>query len=432
VLRSRRSRVLGLRSGNAGLSRSSRVLRSRRSRVLGLRSRNAGLSRRSRVDGLGRHLRLRDDNNRGLAGVDRLGRVNGSGVDGRVDGLALSVRALLVAVAVLSALVEVVSVLVNIADELLGVVVGVVLVTLALGAVADDALVALLVLVVGVVAATVVADLELVVGVVVALLRGAETVVADNLEVGAGRAVSLRSTVVTVADDDDIGGDGGDDLGDGSSDGCAVLSAGDGGSGGDGLEGLGDEVGVGDGVSLATRVHADGDVDGEKDVDVDLSAHDARARVEATTVLSIITRAGNVTLSSANSRRRGGVENAATVAGVAVQTEEVGAQAGFGTGLGVVLLVGERLSEAGEAILGGEAAEEVEAVRASDTTSGGGGGSSCARSSSTSLSEVERDGAGLSASSDGTGVGEAGGGELSSGHIAHGKGEDLGVTHLEV
>jgi len=402
------------------------VLRSRRSRVLRLGSGNTGLSRRSGVDGLGGSLRLRDDNNRRLARVDRLGRVDGAGVDRRVDGLALSVRALLVAVAVLSALVEVVSVLLNITDELLGVVVGVVLVTLALRSVADDALVALIALVVGVVAAAVVADLELVPGVVVALLRGTVTIGTDDLEVGAGRAVDLRSTVVTVADDDDIGGDDCDDLGDGSSDGLAVLSAGDGGSGGDGLEGLGDEVGVGDGISL-TRVHADGDVDGEKDVEVELSAHEARVAAEATTVLSIVARADNVTLCSANSRRRGGVKDTATVTGVAVKTEEVGAQAGLGTGLGVVLLVGERLSEAGEAVLGREAAEEVEAGRASDTTSGGGGGSSA---SSSSLGDI--DGAGLSASSDGTGVGEAAGGELSSGHIAHGKGEDLGVTHLEV
>lgn len=364
-------------------------------------------------------LRLRDDNNRGLAGGDLLGRVGRLGVDRRVDGLALAVAALVVGVAVILAVIEVVTVLIDIADELASVVDRVVLVTLALRSVADDALVALLVLVVGVVAVTVVADLELVPGVVVALLRVAEAIVTDNLPLGAGGAVSLRSTVVTVADDDDIGGDDGEDLGDSLGGSLAVVGDGDGGSGGADRESLGDEVGVGDGLSV-TGVHTVGDVDGQENVDGDLSAHESIAS-KTTTVLVIVTRADDVTLVSANGRRGLEVKLATTVAAVVVKTEEVGAQARISTALRVVLLAGVSLSEAGETVLGREAAEEVEAIGVANATSSasGGGGSGAS------------DGTGLSLSLGGGGVvAEAARGELGSGHVAHGQGDDLGVTHL--
>jgi len=427
VLRGRRSRVLW---------HGGRVLRlgGRRSGVLGLGSRVLRLDRRSRlvgvdgVDGLDGVLRLRDNDNWGLA--DGLGVRSRNGVDGRVDRLTLAVRALLVGVAVILAVVEVVAVLVDVADKLASVVDGVVLVTLTLVAVADNALVALLVLVVGVVALSALADLELVPGIVVALLGSAEAIVADNLPLGAGRAVNLRSTVVTVADDDDVGGDDGDDLGDSGSGGDTVLSLGDGGSGGDSREGLGDEVGVDDSVSL-TRVDADGNVNGEKDVDRNLSTHESIAS-EATTVLSIVARAGDVTLASGDRVGVGKIEAATTVASVVVKTEVAGAQASLGTLVRVVLLVGVSLSEAGEAVLGGEAAKEVEAIRVSDATSSGGGLSSSTGGGSASLGTGG--GASLSASLDSTGgaVGEGHGVELSRGHVAHGQGDDLCVTHFVV
>ncbi|WXC44829.1 hypothetical protein QX201_004567 [Fusarium graminearum] len=421
VLRLGSNRVLRLRSRvlRLGLG-SNRVLRLGGNGVLGLGSnRVCGLgSRLVSVDGVDRLDRvLRDDNNWGLA--DGLGVRSRDGVDGRVNGLTLAVRALLVGVAIVLAVIEVPSVFVDIADELASVVDRVVLVTLTLVAVADNALVALLLLVRGVVALSAVADLELVPCVVVALLRSAETIVADNLPLGACRAVNLRSTVVTVADDDDVGGDDGDELGDGGSGSGAVLGEGDGGSGGLDGEGLGDEVGVDDSLSL-TRVHADGDVNGEKDVDSDLSTHESIAG-EATTVLSIVARADNVTLVSANSRRGAEVELATTVASVVVETEEVGAQASITTLLRVVLLIGVSLSEAREAVLGGKAAEEVEAVRVSNATSGGGGLTSSTSGSSASLSVSGSTGL----DSSGSGVGECHGVELSRGQVAHGQGEDL-------
>jgi hypothetical protein len=424
---SRGSRVLRLRSlrlhVGASLGRRSSGLGSRRSGVLRLGGRRSRLLRVDGVNGLDGVLRLRNDDNRGLA--SGLGsRRSRHGVDRRLDGLALAVRALVVGVAVVLAVLEVVLLLLDIADELASVVDRVVLVTLTLVAVADNALVALLVLVVGVVALSAVADLELVPGVVVALLGSAETIVADNLPLGAGRAVNLRSTVVTVADDDDVGGDDGDDLGDSGSGSGTVLGEGDGGSGGDSREGLGDEVGVDDSVSL-TGSHADSSVNGEKDVDRDLSTHESIAS-EATTVLSIIARADNVTLVSTNSRSEAKVELATTVASVVVKTEEVGAQASLGTLLRVVLLVGVSLREAGEAVLGGEAAEEVEAVRVSNTTSSGGGLSSCTSGSSASLGTSGSTGLDRSSGA----VGERHGVELSRGHVAHGKGEDLCVTHF--
>jgi hypothetical protein len=411
-------RGLGL-GRSLGLSRSLGSLRL--SRSLGL----AGSDGLAGGDGLGGSLRLRDDNNRRLAGGDRLGGGNGLGrLDGRVDGLALALGALLVGVAVVLALIEVPSVLIDVADELASVVDRVVLVTLALVAVADDALVALITLVVGIVALSAVADLELAPGVVVAFTRSAEAVLADDLPLGAGRAVDLRSTVVTVADDDDIGGDGGENSGDGLGDGGAVLSEGDGGSGGDRREGLGDEVGVDDSVSL-TGVHTDGDVDGEENVDSDLSAHEAVARRETTTVLSIIARASDVTLVSADRRRGAEVKLVTTVAAVVVETEEVGAQAGIGTTLRVVLLRGVGLSEAREAILRREASEEVEAVRVANAAS------RCAGSGTGGLSASDIGASGGSTSLHGCGgVGEAASGELGSGQVAHGQGEELGVTHF--
>jgi hypothetical protein len=406
------------------------VLRLDRRLRLDGRSRLGGvlrLDRRSRlvrvdgVDGLDGVLRLRDNDNWGLA--------DGLGSRSR-DGLALAVRALLVGVAVVLALIEVPAVLINIADELASVVDGVVLVTLTLVAVADNALVALLILVVGVVALSALADLKLVPGIVVALLGSAEAIVADNLPLGAGRAVNLRSTVVTVADDDDVGWDDGDDLGDSGSGSDTVLGLGDSGSGGDRRKGLSDEVGVDDSVSL-TRVDADGNINGEKDVDRDLSTHESIAS-EATTVLSIVARAGDVTLVGANGIGVGEIEAATTVASVVVKTEVAGAQASLGTLLRVVLLVGVSLSEAGEAVLGREAAEEVEAIRVSDATSSGGGLSSSTSGSSASLGTGGSAGLGASLDSTGGAVGEGHGVELSRGHVAHGQGDDLCVTHFVV
>lgn len=426
----------GLRS--LGLSRSLRSLRLSRSLgslrlggslgVLGL-SRSLGVLRRVGslgLGGLGGSLGLGDDDNRGLAGVDGLGRVDRLRLDGRVDGLALALGALLVGVAVVLALIEVPSVLIDIADELASVVDRVVLVTLALVAVADDALVALITLVVGVVALSAVADLELGPGVVVAFTRSAEAILADNLPLGAGRAVDLRSTVVTIADDDDVGGDGGENSGDGLGDGGAILSEGDGGSGGDRREGLGDEVGVDDSVSL-TRVHTDGDVDGEKNVDSDLSAHEAVARTETTTVLIRVTRASDVTLVSANSRRGADIKRVTTVAAVVVETEEVGAQTSISTTLRVVLLRGVGLSEAREAVLRREASEEVEAVRVANAASRGAGSGT----GGLSAGDISASGGSTSLNGAGGGVGEATCGELGSGQVAHGQGEELGVTHFD-
>lgn len=384
------------------------------------------LSRSLGLDGLGGSLRLGDDDNGGLAGGDGLGRGDRRGrLNGRVDRLALALGALLVGVAVVLALIEVPSVLIDVTDELASVVDRVVLVTLALVAVADDALVALITGVIGVVALSAVADLELAPGVVVAFTRSAEAILADDLPLGAGRAVDLRSTVVTVADDDDIGGDGGDNSGDGLGDGGSVLSEGDSGSGGDRREGLGDEVGVDDSVSL-TGVHTDGDIDGEEDVDSDLSAHEAVARRETTTVLIRVARASDVTLISVDRRRGGEVKLVTTVAAVVVETEEVGAQAGIGTTLRVVLLRGVGLSEAREAVLRREASEEVEAVRVANAASG------CAGSGTGGLSAGDIGASGGSASLNGSGggVGEAASGELGSGQVAHGQGEELGVTHF--
>jgi hypothetical protein len=431
------SRVLRLGGRRSGLVSVDGVLRLDRRLRLDGRSRLGGvlrLDRRSRlvrvdgVDGLDGVLRLRDNDNWGLA--DGLGSRSRDGVRRSRDGLALAVRALLVGVAVVLALIEVPAVLINIADELASVVDGVVLVTLTLVAVADNALVALLILVVGVVALSALADLELVPGIVVALLGSAEAIVADNLPLGAGRAVNLRSTVVTVADDDDVGWDDGDDLGDSGSGSDTVLGLGDSGSGGDRRKGLSDEVGVDDSVSL-TRVDADGNINGEKDVDRDLSTHESIAS-EATTVLSIVARAGDVTLVGANGIGVGEIEAATTVASVVVKTEVAGAQASLGTLLRVVLLVGVSLSEAGEAVLGREAAEEVEAIRVSDATSSGGGLSSSTSGSSASLGTGGSAGLGASLDSTGGAVGEGHGVELSRGHVAHGQGDDLCVTHFVV
>jgi hypothetical protein len=264
-LLSGRSRVLGLLSG--------------RGRVLRLLSRRSRVLRLDGVLGLG----LRDNNNRRLARSDGLRRADGLGrADRRVNGLALSVSALLVAVAVILALVEVVAILLNVTDKLAGVILRVV--NLAAGSVAGDLLVALLVLVVRVVAASVLTDLELVPCVVVTFARRAKVVLTNHLPLGAGRAVDLRSTVVTVADDDNTGRNNRKNSCDGLGGNLATLGEGNSSSGGGGRESLSDEVGVDNGLSF-TGVDTDGDVDGEENVNVNaLAAHDARARGAATTV----------------------------------------------------------------------------------------------------------------------------------------------------
>jgi hypothetical protein len=231
-----------------------------------------GVLRSNGVLGLG----LRDNNNRGLTRSDRLRRADRLGrADRRVNRLALSVRALLVAVAVVLALVEVVAVLLNVTDKLAGIVLRVV--NLAAGSVAGNLLVALLVLVVRVVAASVLADLELVPCVVVTFARSAKVVLTNHLPLSASRAVDLRSTVVTEADDDNTGRDNRQNGCNGLGGNLAALSEGNGSSGGCGRQSLGDEVGVGNSIGFA-GVDTDGDVDREENVDINvLAAHDARA-----------------------------------------------------------------------------------------------------------------------------------------------------------
>jgi hypothetical protein len=419
----RRSRVLGLLSGR------SRVLGllSGRGRVLRLLSRRSRVLRLDGVLGLG----LRDNNNRRLARSDGLRRADGLGrADRRVNGLALSVSALLVAVAVILALVEVVAILLNVTDKLAGVILRVV--NLAAGSVAGDLLVALLVLVVRVVAASVLTDLELVPCVVVTFARRAKVVLTNHLPLGAGRAVDLRSTVVTVADDDNTGRNNRKNSCDGLGGNLATLGEGNSSSGGGGRESLSDEVGVDNGLSF-TGVDTDGDVDGEENVNVNaLAAHDARARGAATTVDWVVSWADNVTLVRADSGGLAEVKLSAAVTALIVQTEVVGASTCLSTFVGIVILAGVGKSEAGETIVR-EAAKEVEAVWVSNTSSSSAGGSS----GSLSASCLGTDGNGtrsgsLSLETGGGGVGKAsGGGELSGDHIAHGQGEDISVTHLE-
>jgi len=311
--------LLGGSLGLLGLSRSLRLLRlsgrllrlSRSLRVLGL-GRNTRLDRLGRslgVLGLGGVLRLglRDNNDGGLARVDGLRRADRLGeVDRRVDGLALPVGALLVGVAVVLAGVEVVSVLINVADKLAGIVLR--SLTDTAGAVADDSLVEVVLLVVRVVAASVLANLDLVPGIIVTLTRSTEVILANNLPLGAGRAVHLGSTVVTVADDDNIGRNNRQESGNGLGSSDAALSEGNGSGGGGSVKGLGDDVGVDDSVG-GTGVDTDGDVDGEKDVDVNaLAAHDARASDHTTTVLRVIARADDVTEIGAEVRSRSSSE----------------------------------------------------------------------------------------------------------------------------
>ncbi|KAH7263797.1 hypothetical protein BKA59DRAFT_466718 [Fusarium tricinctum] len=295
--------------GGLGLDRLGRCLRVVRS--LGLARHNGVL-----------RLRLRDNNDRGLArnnGLRRADRLERG--DGRVNGLALAVGALLVSVAVIVALVEVVAILVNVADKLAGILLRDL--TLTGGSVADNALVALLLLVVGVVAASALTDLELVPGVVVAFFGRTEAVVANDLELGAGRAVILGSAVVAVADDDHVGGDSSDNSGDSLGGSLTALGVGNGGGGGDRRESFGDEVSVDNGLGLATRVDTDGDVDGEENVDVNgLSAHHSGAVVEATAVLRVIARADDIALIGADRSRGGKIKLVTTVAARIVETEE--------------------------------------------------------------------------------------------------------------
>jgi hypothetical protein len=267
-------------------------------------------------------LGLRDNNDRWLArnnGLRRADRLERG--DGRVNGLALAVGALLVSVAVIVALVEVVAILINVADKLAGILLRDL--TLTAGSVADNALVAFLLLVVGIVAASALTDLELVPGIVVAFFGRTEAVVANDLELGAGRAVILGSAVVAVADDDHVGGDSSDNSGDSLGGSLTALGVGNGGGGGDRRESLGDEVSVDNGLGLATRVDTDGDVDGEEDVDVDgLSAHHSGAVIEATAVLRIIARANDIALIGADRSRGGKIKLVTTVAARIVETEE--------------------------------------------------------------------------------------------------------------
>jgi len=426
----RLGRLLGL-VGGLGLDRSLGLGRSLRLHRLGGSLRAVRSLRLARDNGLLR-LGLRDNNDRRLArndrlrGAERLGRR-----DGRVNGLALAVGALLVAVAVIVALVEVVAILLNVTDKLAGIVHRGL--ALAAGSVADNALVALLLLVVGVVTASALTDLELVPGIVVAFFGRTEAVVANDLELGAAGAVSLGSAVVAVADDDHVGGDSSDNSGDSLGGSLTALGVGNGSGGGDRRESLGDEVSVDDGLGLATRVDTNSDVDGEENVDVNsLSAHHSGAVVEATAVLRVIARADNIALIGAD---RGGGRKIKLVTAVAariIETEEARSETRLGTEVGVVVLAGVGEGEAREATAR-EAAEEVEAIRASDASSSSSAGRSSGSLGSGGLgadgSSARGGSAGLKSS--GGGVGEASGGELSSGHVAHGKGEDLGVAHLE-
>ena len=439
--------LLGGSLGVLGLSRSLRVLRLLRlsGRLLGL---GGGLgvlrlSRDTRLDRLGRSLRvlghvglggvlrlgLRDNNDRRLARVDGLRRADRLGkVDRRVNGLALSVGALLVGVAVVLAGVKVVAVLINVADKLAGILLR--SLTDTAGAVADDSLVEVVLLVVRVVAASVLANLDLVPGIIVALTRSTEVILANNLPLGAGRAVDLGSTVVTVADNDNVGRNNRQESDNGLGSNNTALSEGNGSGGGGSIKGLGDDVGVDDSVG-GTGVDTDGDVDGEKDVDVNaLAAHDARASDHTTAVLGVIARADDVTEIGADRLGQLKVELGATVAAAIVETEEVGASTGLSTLIGVVVLAVVSKREAREAIAR-VAAEEVETGRVSDATSGAGGGSS---SGSLGAGSLGTDSSCSSLHGSGVAVNEAHGGEsvgLSGSHLAHGKGEDIGVTHLE-
>jgi hypothetical protein len=376
-------------------------------------------------------LGLRDNNDRGLARNNRLRRADRlGGCDGRVNSLAVSVGALLVSVAVIVALIEVVAILVDVADKLAGILLGDLALTA--GSMADNALVGLFLLVVGVVAASALTDLELVPGIVVAFLGRTEAVIANDLELGAAGAVSLGSAVVAVADDDNVGRDSSQNSGDSLGGSLTALGEGNGSGGGDRSEGLCDEVGVDNGLGLANRVDTNGDVDGEEDVDVNgLSAHHPRSGVEATAVLGVIARADNIALIGADGGRARKIKLVTTIAASIVETEEAGSKTGLGTEVGVVVGAGVGEGEAREAIAR-EAAEEVEAIRASNASS-----SSAGRSSgSLSAGGLGTNGSGAWGSSgslkgSGGGVCEASGGELSSGHVAHGKGEDLGVAHLE-